>query len=58
MKFAAANWRFALRPAFFQIFSVFVMRVLIMGLSSCYDGENRRTGGSAARKAAAAAGDA
>ena len=58
MKFAAANWWFALRPAFFQIFSVFVMRVLIMGLSSCYDGENRRTGGSAARKAAAAAGDA
>ena len=34
---AAANWWFALRPAFFQIFSVFVMRVLIMGLSSCYD---------------------
>ena len=58
MKFAAANWWFALRPAFFQIFSVFVMRVLIMGLSSCYDGENRRIGGSAARKAAAAAGDA
>ena len=58
MKFAAANWWFALRPAFFQIFSVFVMRVLIMGLSSCYDGDNRRTGGSAARKAAAAAGDA
>ena len=41
MKFAAANWWFALRPAFFQIFSVFVMRVLIMGLSSCYDGENK-----------------
>ena len=41
MKFAAANWWFALRPAFFQIFSVFVMRVLIMGLSFCYDVGNR-----------------